>query len=454
MSIASRLMQRAIKLSQAGNREDARRVLQAVIREEPHNELAWLRYLDVLSNNAKRIRALEQFLRIVPDSQRALRVLLLLKAQKNRLDYSEERTARSFKTPFYAVLTLLLVLLCSVPLGVGRFLTHNPWQKEINLLTDRFSTLTSEHNALRQDYNNLDSECTSLLGRYSALEEDYSNLDSEYGLLLDQYNTLEQAYNNLVVGHRALRDQYDSLQRDHDSLIVEHNVLQSKYDNLQQVHNQLVDEHSRSISPPYIYVHNRTVQIAFEKRNQSTGIWEVPFESLEVDILRGHESRTRVQNRTFPTVDLATNTGKTYSVSDYTEFVDSKLFAAVVPSLYYESASASTFIREVWGIVTQLSVYSTEVKDTPRYPLETFLAGGGDCEDTSILFASMISAAPTDWEVDLMYVDSDNLSSPEKVNHIMVYINTGLEDFYIETTNDQVMEPYDWVGGWHMAVEK
>jgi hypothetical protein len=447
-------MQRAIKLSQAGNREDARRVLQAVIREEPRNELAWLRYLDVLSNNAECIRAIEQFLRIVPDSQRAPRVLLLLKAQKDRLDYSQERAIRSFKASFYAVLTLLLVLLCSIPLGVGYFLTHNPWQKEINLLTDRFNALAGEHSTLRQDYNNLDSEYTSLLGRHSALEEDYSNLDSEYGILLDQYNALEQTYNDLVAEHWVLRDQYDSLQRDHDSLIVEHNMLQSKYDNLQQVYNQLVDEHGRSISPPYIHVHNRTVQIAFEKRDQSIGIWEVPFESLEADILRGYESRTRVQNRTFPTADLTTNTGKTYSVSDYTEFVDSRLFAGVIPNLYYESVSASTFIREVWGIVTQLSAYSTEVKDTPRYPLETFLAGGGDCEDTSILFASMISAAPTDWEVDLVYMDSDNLSSPEKVNHVIVYIDTGLEHFYIETTNNQVMEPYDWVSGWHMAVEK
>jgi hypothetical protein len=48
----------------------------------------------------------------------------------------------------------------------------------------------------------------------------------------------------------------------------------------------------------------------------------------------------------------------------------------------------------------------------PRYPLETFLAGGGDCEDTSILFASMIKAAPVDWEVDLVYMDSDKPDEP------------------------------------------
>lgn len=57
------------------------------------------------------------------------------------------------------------------------------------------------------------------------------------------------------------------------------------------------------------------------------------------------------------------------------------------------------FLYETWNIVSQLMVYSEDIGETPRYPLETFLAGGGDCEDTAILFASMIIAAPVDWDV-------------------------------------------------------
>jgi hypothetical protein len=272
-------------------------------------------------------------------------------------------------------------------------------------------------------------------------------------LLMDQHEVLKQTYDSLAIQHQTLRNQHSILQQDHDSLIAEHSRLQNNYDNLQLAYNQLVQEHSRSISPPYIYIHNRTVQIAFEKTNRSIGIWQVPFDRLEADILKGNESRTRVKNRTFPTLDLMTDTGETLPVLDYTEFVDSQVFAHVVSDLYYESDSAEAFLREVWGIATQLSLYSAEIEDTPRYPLETFLAGGGDCEDTSILLASMISSAPTDWQVDLVYTDSDNPLSPNKVNHVMVYVDTGLENFYIETTNDQVMEPYEWVGGWRVEVE-
>jgi hypothetical protein len=453
MSMASRLMQRALKLSQAGNQKDARLVLQAVIKKEPHNEHAWLQYLDLLPNDAERTKALEQFLRIVPNSQRARKVLLLLKAQKDRLDHIEQQTATRFRAPLYALLGLLLLLLCLLPLGVGYFLTHNPWQKTISVLNDQYTALASEYNSLQRYCTNIDNEYALVLDRYSALEGDFNNVVYEYNLLMDQHETLKQTYDSLAIQHQTLRDQHSILQQDHDSLIAERNTLQNNYDNLLLAYNQLAQEHSRSISPPYIYIHNRTVQIAFEKTNRSIGIWQVPFDSLEADILRGNESRTRVKNRTFPTLDLMTDTGETLPMLDYTEFVDSQVFAQVVSDLYRESDSAEAFLREVWSIVTQLSLYSAEIADTPRYPLETFLAGGGDCEDTSILLASMISSAPTDWQVDLVYMDSDNPLSSDEVNHIMVYVDTGIETFYIETTNDQVMEPYEWVRGWRVEVE-
>lgn len=39
------------------------------------------------------------------------------------------------------------------------------------------------------------------------------------------------------------------------------------------------------------------------------------------------------------------------------------------------------FIYETWNIATQPTAYSEDIGETPRYPLKTFLAGGGDCEE-------------------------------------------------------------------------
>jgi hypothetical protein len=100
-------------------------------------------------------------------------------------------------------------------------------------------------------------------------------------------------------------------------------------------------------------------------------------------------------------------------------------------------------------MIGQLANYASEDTETPRYSLETLLAGGGDCEDLSILLASMIKAAPVDWYVDLVYIDSVNINNPQEPDHVVVYVDTGRESFILEATNDQTMLPYtSGVTGW------
>jgi len=65
----------------------------------------------------------------------------------------------------------------------------------------------------------------------------------------------------------------------------------------------------------------------------------------------------------------------------------------------------------------------------------------------------MIKAAPVDWEVYLVYMDIDNPLDPKDVNHVIVYINTGTQQYFIETTNDYEMQPFDNVRGWYYEVD-
>jgi len=164
------------------------------------------------------------------------------------------------------------------------------------------------------------------------------------------------------------------------------------------------------------------------------------------------EEMSELQENSLKYINLTGDDGSSQLVMDFRPFVDSKVFKEVIRTLYDESESDNDFICEVWNIVTQLNTYSTEIEETPRYPLETFLAGGGDCEDTSILFASMIKAAPTDWEIQLVYMDGDNPENPKEVNHVLVFIDTGTEKYLIETTNNQEMEPYDTIEGWYFDI--
>jgi hypothetical protein len=80
------------------------------------------------------------------------------------------------------------------------------------------------------------------------------------------------------------------------------------------------------------------------------------------------------------------------------------------------------------------------------------LLGGGDCEDTAILAASILDAMPTDWKVQLVYMDADNPQDPQTINHVLVYVDTGEYQTYIETTSNQQMTPYTQVEGFYVTV--
>ena len=142
-----------------------------------------------------------------------------------------------------------------------------------------------------------------------------------------------------------------------------------------------------------------------------------------------------------------------FDVIDFRPYVDSSYFTNWIPDLYYTSGSEEEFIQTVWGIVSQLTIYSSEITETPRYPLETLLAGGGDCEDTAILVASMLKAAPVDWEISLVYLDSHNPTAPVEPNHVVVFVKTASNQYYIETTSDTRMNPYpDGIHGWYFEL--
>lgn len=209
-----------------------------------------------------------------------------------------------------------------------------------------------------------------------------------------------------------------------------------------------------SIAPPYIYIHARQVSLAFHKSDSSLIQWDAPFDELERSIERGFLARNELSNE-ISNLSLRNNsTGETYQVVDFRPFVDSAPFKEVMPSLYQSSSNDAQFLYEVWNIIGQLSQYTAEIGETPRFPLETLLAGGGDCEDTSILFASLVQAAGTPWSVELVHMDLDYPDRPQSVNHIIVSVDTGNEQFLVETTSSQMMEPYpNGVNGWWFPID-
>jgi hypothetical protein len=412
MSKIDRMLQRAIGFVKAGREQEAQSLLRAILHEEPHHQRAWGVYVQSHADEEERIGAFDEYLRVFPGDQKAKNLQAAMIKQQNkrlkqlahdaiqqidRVKYGQVRKFKERERSFRRTrgfLTIICVLLVGA-MCIGGVVT-----------TSKVSGLSSRNEVLENQYALLDQAFQSLQGDYDSLQLSYSILNEEHKILVENYNTLSNEYNS----------------------------LKSAYSWLERV----------AVTPPYILTNGRNVKLAFNDTKGSIIYWEVPFEALENDLQRGNSLRTKIEkNPSSYSLHLRnTNTNEIYSVVDFRPFVQTSYFKKVMNKLYKESESDHAFIKEVWNIVKQLTVYSSELKETPRYPLETLLAGGGDCEDTAILFASLLDAAPVDWEIELVYMDSDHPDRPLTINHAAVRVVTDQREYLIETTSKDEMEPF------------
>lgn len=295
-----------------------------------------------------------------------------------------------------------------------------------------------------------------------------------------------------------LTDEYDSLTDEHNSLVDEYNELVDEYvqtlENFQLMIEELAENLENALEgaklPPYIVIENRDVDIVFKASDGTLHRWSVPLESFETSVKMGYYKREIIPEMLVPMmekfydailpivifaggdpadydypsvfrplgiqyVDLSDNeTGEIHHLIDFRPFIVENNFEEVMTNLYHDLGNNDEdFVYEVWFIVTQLTTYSSELEETPRFPLETMIGGGGDCEDMAILIASMLKAAPVDYVVKLVYMDADNPTEPQEVNHVIVWVETpsGYETF-VEGTSKVIMNPFTEVEGWYFEV--
>jgi hypothetical protein len=77
---SAELLAQAIQAVKAGNRAEARQLLQTLLKQEPGNEQAWLWLSAAVTNHEAQIKCLQQVLAINPANQSAQRGLAKLTA--------------------------------------------------------------------------------------------------------------------------------------------------------------------------------------------------------------------------------------------------------------------------------------------------------------------------------------------------------------------------------------
>jgi cell division protein FtsB len=453
MTHIDRLNQRAETLLLSGRRQEARELLQALLRQQPNNQRAWELYMTSAVSLEERIQATEAFLAVHCDDidaqhglhelqqeqRRQLKTACASAHEKNVMQAQAfQRKTRRWWGWLLAVSLCLLVVLCAVGSLAWRVYTD---------LTVQLTSLQEQYDSLDTSFQVVELVNESLRNEYASLKNTYNQQVSENNLLVERFNLLVGEYDGLMKIYNELVLKYDDLVGSFNSLVGERDALASQYDTLTSDFDEL---ERTALKPPYISMYDRIITVAFFDLNGSLVEWITPFENLESYIVEGNQLRDAIINQGRYTYTIYTSDGRAIGARDYTVFLQPQVFKNVIPSLYADSRSDEEFIQRTWNIVRQLSDYTEEENaEIPRFPSETMFAGGGDCEDLSILFASMIQAAPVNWQVELVYVDTNNLYDPQYTNHVIVYINTGNQQYLVETTEKNKMQPYEnGVSGW------
>ena len=285
---------------------------------------------------------------------------------------------------------IVIGLILGIALGIaGGYIYFNPkieqFSNTINdlsgIIEDSVSSLhdiTNEFTELSDDHDSLIDELTELVNEKSSIEDDYDELESSYTELLDDYEILVASLPLIPqqMSGTTLEREYEWI-FDGKRYDLSLSIPESQYDYYKDLERIYQADYSVYVSHPYDDAFINTI------------------------------------NRKFNLIALEEN---------LTEDEKINLVISFVQSLPYTVDSVTTIFDEY-----------------PRYPLETLIDNGGDCEDSSILTASLLNS---------MNYDVILINPP---GHMAVGVNleaygsyweyNGNPYYYIETT----------AGGWKIG---
>ena len=441
MSMSTHLLDRGIALWNEGQKEQARKIFETIVQNDMFNDNAWLWYIYSLDTKVEKIAALEEFLALFPKHAVGKKALAALKSGGARqIEMPPGLNSQPEETEGVRILKPL-------PRGDARprqriIRIALPWVilgLVVCLIFSGVTIFNSNYRSLQSRVKTLEAEKASLASTNTQLNQNYQTLAAEKSSLANSYSELNSRYVALGSGYSTLKGNYDS--------------LYSEYTLLGQRYNTLIGDNTNprniAIEPLYIFVHDRKVDTTFYDTNGQLITLSTPYSSLESAIENGTNLRRRINEENWSTVTVYTGYNDPLLIRDFSDFVTPNTFSSVVSPLYRNSTSSYDFVYRMWYMVGQLASYSNNDLKTPHYAMETLLAGGGDSEDLAILLASLIRAAPVNWRVELVYIDTDSINNPQVPDHVAVYISAGQGSYIVDPTNNREMQPYqNGVTGW------
>ena len=298
--------------------------------------------------------------------------------------------------------------------------------------TDYKSTINKSLETIEQ-YKDKETDYKSTINRLEQQSAYWENQNSKSLERIEQYKDKETDYKSTI---SDLEYNYDDLAYDYDDLAYDYDEFYASF----------YGDGTKFLT----MIEDGTVVWDFVDSKENSYAWEMPMRSYEELVLDGALASLNSNKH-----QLSLN-GRTINMIQYEQFVVGG-FTETIDDLYHNSNSNSDFIWEVWWIVSQMTVYREDLDERSegRFALETFTRQGGDCEDLSILIADMLASSKytKNWTIQLVLMDTDTPTDPRTINHMIVYVNDGVYDYYIEATGDPSWDYYeDGVSGWWFDV--
>ena len=260
-------------------------------------------------------------------------------------------------------------------------------------------------------YAVLTPQAEALQVTMEGLQADLSALDAEFDVLTDE--------------HEELQEQFQTLQGEHETLVGEYEMLQGQYQQLTSEYESLLSDYEAAfggldISPGSIPVLER----------EYTWTWEGAERSVSISVPEALYDYYSVKAR--------------YLSADYSGYVlhplDDGYVAVLAREFEVFRIDEGLTEQELMGLAISfvqsfeyvLDSPSGGIGDYPNYPLETLVDGGGDCEDTSILLASLLESMG--YQVSLLLLPN-HMAVGLAVDATGVYWTMdNVTYYYIETT--------------------
>jgi hypothetical protein len=220
-------------------------------------------------------------------------------------------------------------------------------------------------------YTVLTPQAEALQATVEGLQADLSALDTEFDTLTGE--------------HEELQEQLQTLQGEHETLVGEYEMLQGQYQQLTSEYESLLSDYEAAfggldISPESIPVMER----------EYTWTWEGAERTVSIVVPEALYDYYSVKAR--------------YLSADYSGYVlhplDDNYVAVLAREFEVYRIDEGLTEQELMGLTisfVQSFEYVTDspsggIGDYPNYPVETLIGAKGDCEDTSILLASLLES--------------------------------------------------------------